>query len=59
MPKKQGNLFNARVHRMCFDQDFIYSSIAKVIHKWDKRTKELLYSATVPPNDNLNKGDQL
>jgi hypothetical protein len=30
--------------------------MAKVIHRWDKKTKELISSVTVPPNDNLKKG---
>jgi len=49
-------LYTAKVHRMCFDKDYIYTSIGKNICKWDKRTKALISSYTVPPNDNLNKG---
>jgi len=56
MVEKQGTLFDARVHRMCFDQENIYTSIAKNISTWDKQTKELISSCVVPPNDNLNKG---
>jgi len=53
---EQGKLYTARVHRMCFDQDSIYTSISKNICRWDKKTKELISSCVVPPNDNLNKG---
>ena len=56
MIEKQCKLFTARVHRMCFDQDFIHTSIAKNISTWDKKTRELISSCVVPPNDNLNKG---
>jgi len=56
MMEKQSNLFNAQVHRMCFDQDSVYTSIAKNIYRWDKKTKEFLSCFKVPPNDNLNKG---
>lgn len=56
MIQKQCKLFNAHVHRMCFDKYSIYTSMAKVIHRWDKKTKELISSVTVPPNDNLKKG---
>jgi len=54
--EKQSDLFNARVHRMCFDQDFIYTSVARNIYRWDKKTKELISYFTVPANDNLKKG---
>jgi len=54
--EKKAKLFNAQVHRMCFDQDYIYTSVGKNISKWDKKSKELISSITVPPNDNLNKG---
>ena len=56
MVEKQSDLFNARVHRMCFDQDFIYTSVARNIYRWDKKTKELISYFTVPANDNLKKG---
>jgi WD40 repeat protein len=54
--EKQGKLFNAQVHRMCFDQDYIYTSVAKDIHRWGNKTKGLVSYFTVPPNDNLKKG---
>lgn len=57
--EKQGKLFNALVHRMCFDQDYIYTSVAKDIHRWDIKTKGLVSSFTIPPNDNLKKGTLL
>lgn len=41
---------------MCLDQDYIYTSVAKDIHRWDNKTKVLVSSFTVPPNDNLKKG---
>lgn len=56
MIERQNKLFTARVHRMCFDQDSIYTSVAKNIYRWDKKTKELISVCTVPPNDNLKKG---
>lgn len=56
MVEKEAELINTRVHRMCFDQDSIYTSVGKNISKWDKKSKELISSITVPPNDNLNKG---
>lgn len=52
----QGKLFTARVHKMCFDQDSIYTSVGKDVYRWDKKAKELISSFTVPPNDNLKKG---
>lgn len=54
--EKKSKLFDVKVHRMCFDQDSIYTSAGKNISKWDKQSKELISSITVPPNDNLNKG---
>jgi len=54
--EKKAKLFNAQVHRMCFDQDSIYTSAGKTIFRWDKKTKELMSSFVVPPNDNLNRG---
>ncbi|NLX77157.1 MAG: WD40 repeat domain-containing protein [Clostridiaceae bacterium] len=56
MAGKQDRLFSAQVHRMCFDQDYIYTSVARNITKWDKKTKERVSSFDVPPNDNLRKG---
>jgi len=41
---------------MCFDEQNVYTSIAKDICKWDKETGKLISRITVPPNDNLRKG---
>ena len=56
MLEKKDKLYTARVYRMWFEEDFIYTSLAKNIYRWDKKTKELISFFTVPPNDNLNKG---
>ena len=52
----QAALLTARVHRMCFHEDSIYTSQGREIVRWDKGTKKASFTYTLPPNDNLNKG---
>ena len=56
MNKSNELLFNSRAREMCFDNDFIYTSAAKDIFKWDINTKTLVSIKTIPPNDSMNKG---